>query len=112
MAALPARDWAAFTAHWTRTLADETVIKRTIVSAGQLAGNIVSWEHDGRREVGYWIGTDFWGRGIATRALSEFLDVERTPLSSPTWPSRTAPRSASCRSAGSGGSARTTAAEA
>lgn len=31
--------------------------------------------HNGgpRREVSYWIGKEYWGKGIATRALSEFL---------------------------------------
>jgi RimJ/RimL family protein N-acetyltransferase len=27
------------------------------------------------REVGYWLGREFWGKGIATRALVEFLKV-------------------------------------
>ncbi len=33
------------------------------------------WEDDGRRLVGYWIGREFWGRGLATQALAELLDV-------------------------------------
>ena len=28
---------------------------------------------DGRLEVGYWIGRDWWGRGLATEALSGAL---------------------------------------
>jgi RimJ/RimL family protein N-acetyltransferase len=35
----------------------------------------------GEREVGYWIGKEYWGRGIATRALEEFLkQIETRPL--------------------------------
>ena len=30
------------------------------------------------REVGYWLGREFWGRGIATAALGLFLKLERT----------------------------------
>ena len=41
---------------------------------GQVAGNVVSWDQDGKRLVGYWIGKEFWGKGLATRALSELLD--------------------------------------
>ena len=38
----------------------------------------------GRREVTYWIGREDWGRGIATRALQEFLQLEATrPLYAP-----------------------------
>jgi RimJ/RimL family protein N-acetyltransferase len=74
MAAFPARDREAFTAHWARILADASVIIKTILWDGQVAGNIVSFEQDGRREVGYWLGKAYWGRGIASQALSVFLD--------------------------------------
>jgi RimJ/RimL family protein N-acetyltransferase len=31
--------------------------------------------------VGYWVGREFWGRGIATRALAAFLDeVSERPI--------------------------------
>jgi RimJ/RimL family protein N-acetyltransferase len=39
---------------------------------------VVSWTQDGVREVGYWIGKAYWGKGIATAALAEFLAVEPT----------------------------------
>ena len=32
----------------------------------------------GHREVTWWIGREDWGRGIATRALQEFLQLEAT----------------------------------
>ena len=81
MAAFPARDRDAHFAHWTRILADQTNILRTIVVDGEVAGNIVSWDQAGKREVGYWLGREFWGRGIATRALNLFLEqVAARPL--------------------------------
>lgn len=73
MAAFPARDRHAFMAHWTKILNDQTITKRTIVFDGQVAGNIVSFDHFGQREVGYWLGRPYWGKGVATRALAEFL---------------------------------------
>jgi RimJ/RimL family protein N-acetyltransferase len=36
-------------------------------------GHVLSYEQSGRPEVSYWLGRDFWGRGLATRALSDFL---------------------------------------
>ncbi|MGH2788414.1 MAG: GNAT family N-acetyltransferase [Actinomycetota bacterium] len=78
MAAFPARDNDAHMAHWHKILADQTVVTKTILFDGGIAGNIVSWEQDDRREVGYWIGKSHWGKGIATAALSEFLEYERT----------------------------------
>ena len=81
MAGVPARDHEAFMAHWERILADETVVIRAIEADGMLVGNVLSFEHDGRREVGYWIGREHWGGGIATAALAQFLQVEtRRPL--------------------------------
>jgi RimJ/RimL family protein N-acetyltransferase len=74
MAAFPSRDRDAFMAHWAKILADETVIVQTILYDEQVAGNLVSFVQSGEREVGYWIGREFWGRGIATRALAHFLE--------------------------------------
>lgn len=68
-------DWDAFSARWERIRADETVTVRTIVVDGDVAGNLLSYEHLGRRMVGYWLGRDFWGRGIATAALKLFLQL-------------------------------------
>jgi RimJ/RimL family protein N-acetyltransferase len=75
MAIFPARDRAAFDAHWRKILADDSLIKKTIVHEGGVAGNVGSWEQDGRRLVGYWVGREFWGKGLATRALAEFVDL-------------------------------------
>ena len=74
MAVFPARDRDAFDAHWARLLADPSLFKKTIVHEGQVAGNIGSWVQDGRRLVGYWVGKEFWGQGLATRALAEAID--------------------------------------
>ncbi len=82
MAAFPARDRDAFMAHWNRIRADPMGVLRTIVVDGEVAGNVVSWrDAAGRRLVGYWFGRRFWGRGIATGALTLFLDqVTERPL--------------------------------
>jgi RimJ/RimL family protein N-acetyltransferase len=45
----------------------------------KVVGSIASWTNDGEREVTYWLGREYWGKGIATRALAQFLrGVERT----------------------------------
>jgi RimJ/RimL family protein N-acetyltransferase len=39
------------------------------------------WEQDGRRLVGYWLGREFWGRGLATEALAELTaEIPDRPL--------------------------------
>jgi len=81
MAIFPARDRAAFDGHWQRVRANDSAITKTIVSEGEVAGNIGSWEQDGRRFVGYWVGREFWGKGVATSALREFVsEVTDRPL--------------------------------
>ena len=81
MAAFPSRDRDAFMAHWAKTLANDSALTMTIVSDGEVAGNIGCWEADGQRFVGYWIGREFWGRGLATQALAELVGmVEARPL--------------------------------
>jgi len=73
MAAFPARDRDAFMAHWTRILSDATLAAMTVVVDGCVAGNVGCWTQDGQRLVGYWIGKEHWGRGVATQMLSQFL---------------------------------------
>jgi RimJ/RimL family protein N-acetyltransferase len=78
IADFPSRDWEEFVAHWHKILGDESVIKQTILFEGEVAGNVVSFVSSGEREVGYWIGREYWGKGVATRALAAFLDLERS----------------------------------
>lgn len=81
MANFDARDRDAFMAHWAKILRDATVVVRTVEFEGGVVGNIVSWAHDEERDVGYWIGSEHWGKGIATGALSAFLaEMDTRPL--------------------------------
>jgi RimJ/RimL family protein N-acetyltransferase len=66
----------AFERRWSRLRADENVINRVIVVDGEVAGTIGSWGDPGQREVTYWIGRSFWGKGVATGALTAFLAVD------------------------------------
>lgn len=78
MAAFPARERDAHAAHWAKIMAEPSSLLRTIVYDGVVAGHIVSWNSTDGREVGYWLGREFWGQGIATRALRLFLEEEAT----------------------------------
>jgi RimJ/RimL family protein N-acetyltransferase len=71
-------DRDAFERRWSRLRADETVIARVIVVDGEVAGSIGSWGDPDEREVTYWIGRSYWGKGIATGALNAFLTVDRS----------------------------------
>jgi len=81
MAAFSSRDQASFMAHWSRIMNDASISIKTILFDGSVAGNIVCFDQLGEQEVGYWLGKEYWGKGIATRALAEFLkDIETRPL--------------------------------
>ena len=34
------------------------------------------WTQEGNRGVTYWLGREHWGKGVATRALAAFLEIE------------------------------------
>ena len=76
MAAVPAREHESFMTHWQEVLADETIRTQAVIADDRLAGNVVSFVRDGRREVGYWLGREFWGAGVASAALAAFLEGE------------------------------------
>jgi RimJ/RimL family protein N-acetyltransferase len=83
MAAVPSRNREDSYAHWREVLANDTGLVRTIDVDGVVAGHVCSFLRDGKepREVGYWIARSHWGRGVATAALSAFLEEEtRRPL--------------------------------
>lgn len=73
----PPREREAFMAHWTsKVLGDTANLVQTVVVDGATAGNIVAWWEGERRYIGYWLGRPYWGRGIGTRALTVFLELE------------------------------------
>ncbi len=74
-------DKAAYLAKYARLLAEPSVNMKTIVVGGRVAGSISVFEIEGEAEVTYWIDKAFWGEGIATAALTEFLKTElRRPI--------------------------------
>lgn len=81
MAMVEPRDRASFEDQWATMLRDERAVLRTVEADGVVAGNVVSWEDEGERHVGYWIGREYWGRGVATAALAAFVaEVTERPL--------------------------------
>ena len=73
-----ADDRPSFDRRWARLRSDVTTTNRVIEIDGRVVGHIASFDLEGHREVTYWIGREDWGRGIATRALQEFLQLETT----------------------------------
>src|SRR6185436_13609483 len=81
MADFHSRELEAFMAHWAKILQEPAFTTRTILCDEQVAGNIACFEEAGKPEVGYWLGKEYWGQGVATQALSALLKlVEQRPL--------------------------------
>lgn len=84
MAAFTSRDpadHAAFLAHWAKIRADPSIVNQTILADEQVAGSIASFVMFGEREIGYWLGREYWGQGIATRGLALFVEqLHERPL--------------------------------
>jgi len=66
-------DRTAFDAHWRRIGSDRGIVARSVIVDDEVAGHVIAFDADGRREVTYWIGRAFWGRGVATAALQALL---------------------------------------
>lgn len=62
-------------AHWKKIMAYENNLIKAISYDGEVAGYILSWEMEGERKVGYWLGREYWGKGIATQALTEYISI-------------------------------------
>lgn len=66
-------DRGRFDARWLMLRNDPQVVTRTILVGGRVAGSVMSYIEDGETEVTYWIGREFWGRGVATTAMRALL---------------------------------------
>ncbi len=76
MSAYPSKDKGEFMRHWEGILKNKNVTARTILYKEKIAGHIICWK-EGKFEqrIGYWIGKEFWRRGIASAAVAEFLTL-------------------------------------
>lgn len=70
-------DRAAFDAWMARLMNSPDITLRAITWNGDLVGSISSFVIDEQTEVSYWIARSAWGRGIASRAVSLFIDQIR-----------------------------------
>jgi ribosomal-protein-alanine N-acetyltransferase len=68
----------AYIEKYTKFLSDPTINMRTIRYNDVIVGSLAKFVIENNAGITYWIDRKFWGRGIATTALKEFLKVEQT----------------------------------
>ncbi len=71
-------DRQAFDAHWAKILSDPGITLRTILYGDQIAGSVAVHGWFGDPEITYWLGREYWGKGIATCAVKQFLEIMKT----------------------------------
>lgn len=69
-------DQPAFEGRWAKLLRDPQVTARTIELSEDktVVGYVLASPDESEHRVSYWLDRAYWGRGIATAALSAFLD--------------------------------------
>lgn len=65
----------AFHAVWDRVVAEQNGLAKAITVDDVFVGYMSCFKMDGRDAIGYWIDRQFWGKGIASKALELFLEA-------------------------------------
>jgi ribosomal-protein-alanine N-acetyltransferase len=71
-------DKKAYLEKYTKHLDDPAIHMQTILIDGVIAGSIAKFVMEGNTEITYWIDKKYWGKGIATLALNNFLTLENS----------------------------------
>lgn len=70
-------DKTAYIEKYSKHIKDPTINMRTIRINDEIAGSIAKFFIGNDAEITYWIDKKFWGKGIATKALRDFLEIEK-----------------------------------
>lgn len=70
-------DKTAYIEKYSKFLSDPEKNLRTIRVNNEIAGSISKFILEKEAEITYWIDRKFWGQGIATAALQNFLKIEK-----------------------------------
>lgn len=62
---------------YSNFLTDPTINMQTIKVNDEIVGSLVKFIIELDAEITYWIDRKFWGQGIATTALQDFLKIEK-----------------------------------
>lgn len=74
-------DKEAYMEKWLKIIENPAINMQTIFMDNINVGSVFCFEMMGETNVSYWIDRQYWGKGIATKALNLFLEkVNKRPL--------------------------------
>jgi RimJ/RimL family protein N-acetyltransferase len=73
-----ADDKEAYLKKYTSFLSNPTINMVTIKMNNEIVGSLSKFVMEDKAEITYWIDRKFWGQGIASTALQQFLETEQT----------------------------------
>ena len=71
-------DKEAYINKWRRLMKDDTINMQTIIIGDKVIGCVVKFLIEGDAEITYALDKEYWGKGITTKAVKEFLEIEPT----------------------------------
>lgn len=71
-------DREAYFTKWTRLMNDETIHMQTILIDEKAIGCVIKYVIENDAEITYALSKEYWGKGITTEALKQFLEIEST----------------------------------
>lgn len=69
-------DRGLFDSHWAKIRADPDILNRTVLAGDEVVGHVAVYGPPDEREVTYWIDRAYWGRGVATAALTALIGLD------------------------------------
>jgi len=71
-------DKSAYLTKWNRLMKDDTINMQTIVVDDEVIGCVVKFVMEGDSDITYAISKKYWGKGITTEAVKQFISIEKT----------------------------------
>ncbi len=83
MAAFTPEDPSEKTAYmekWAKIVDGGEVNMQTILVDSTIVGSVLHFDMGHETNVSYWIGRAYWGKGVASKALAQFIAAAKRPL--------------------------------
>ena len=71
-------DKSAYLTKWNRLMKDDTINMQTILFDKKVIGCVVKFVMEGDADITYALSKAYWGKGITTKAVKQFITIEKT----------------------------------